>query len=66
MKYHVPSRDNSGEFVKVENIRQIEEDLSIAKVKQKLMIDEAIVDVAHVMGKLNSNTANDHIFEKAN
>ena len=30
-----------------------------------ILREEAIVDVAHVMGKLNSNTANDQIFEKA-
>jgi len=29
------------------------------------MIDEAIVDVAHVMGKLGSGTANDGIYEIA-
>ena len=65
MKYHVPSRDNSGEFIKVENIAEIENDLSVAKVKQQDMIDEAIVDVAHVMGKLGSGTANDGIYEIA-
>jgi len=29
------------------------------------LIDEAIVDMAHVMGKLSSNTANDEIYNIA-
>ena len=29
------------------------------------MIDEAIVDMAHTMGKLSSNTANDEIYNIA-
>ena len=30
-----------------------------------MMIDSAVVDIAHVMGKLSSNTANDPIYDLA-